>query len=337
MPVADDTLMAHNSSTSNFRTTLPNAREFPRFAGVATFCRFPVLDRVDKAQQPVDWALYGIPYDGGVTYRPGARFGPRAIREASQYIKPVHLEHDVNIAQVLSMADAGDSPVKPYSCRETLETACSFAKTIGDPAHTKLLAVGGDHSIAYANICATWERRDRPKGGLAMVHFDAHLDTAGPIWGESWTHASPFKHAIDEGMIDPKRMVSIGIRGPLNTADDLSYADEHGIQIVTYEDCTTDAGITRIEDFLERIGSDETYITFDIDCIDPAYAPGTGTPCCGGFSTAEAFDLLRLCAGVNLVGADVVEVLPDRDPSGITALAASHVIFELLALSAVSS
>lgn len=319
-----------------FRTTLPNARQFPRFAGVATFCRFPLIDAVPPYQQPLDWALYGIPFDGGVTYRPGARFGPRAIRDASQYIKPVHLEHGVNIAQILSLADAGDSPVRPYSCKQTLDAACEFAMGIGDPAHTRLFAVGGDHSTAYANIRATWQRRGKPANGLAVIHFDAHLDTAGDIWGEAWTHASPFKHAIEDGLIDPKRMISIGIRGPLNTADDLSYAQEHGIEIVTYDDCTTDAGIGRIEGFLDRVGADETYITFDIDCIDPAFAPGTGTPCCGGFSTSEAFDLLRLCAGVNLVGADVVEVLPDRDVAGITALAASHVIFEILALAAVA-
>ena len=324
-----------SGSSTTFRTALPNAREYPRFAGVCTFCRFPLLEAVPSEHQPVDWALYGIPFDGGVTYRPGARFGPRAVRDASQYIKPVHLEHGVNIAELFSMADAGDSPVRPYSCRETLEAARQFALGIGEPAHTKLLAVGGDHSTAYANIRATWERRGRPDNGLSVIHFDAHLDTAGEIWGEAWTHASPFKHAIEEGLINPQQMLSIGIRGPLNTADDLRFADEHGIQIVTYEDCTTDAGITRIEDFLERIGDDETYLTFDIDCIDPAYAPGTGTPCCGGFSTAEAFDLLRLCAGANLIGADVVEVLPDRDPAGITALAASHAIFEILALAAV--
>lgn len=316
------------------RTRLPDARVSPRFAGVPTFCRFPLLEHVDASSLPVDWALYGIPFDGGVTYRPGARFGPRAIREASAYIKPYHLEHDVNIAEVLSLADAGDAPVKPYSCRDTLDIASEFAVGLGDSSHTKLLAVGGDHSTAYANIRATWQRRGRPTGGLAMLHFDAHLDTAGPIWNEAWTHASPFKHAIDEGLIDPKRMLSIGIRGPLNTADDLGYAREHGIDIVTYDHCTTDEGIERIGAFLDRIGDEETYLTFDIDCIDPAFAPGTGTPCCGGFSSAEAFDLLRLCAGVNLVGADVVEVLPDRDPAGITALLASHIIAEVLALAA---
>jgi agmatinase len=302
------------------------------YAGIATFLKAPHVP--EPTLDDGEIAVLGIPFDEATTSRSGARFGPRAIREASAYIKPYHLEHGVNIAHVFSLADAGDSPIKPYSCKETLESACGFAKAIGDPAHTKLLAVGGDHSIAYANIRATWERRGKPKGGLAMIHFDAHLDTAGPIWDEPWTHASPFRHAIDEGMIDPKRMISIGIRGPLNTADDLDYAHEHGIEIVTYEDCTTDAGIERIEACLDALGDDETYLTFDIDCVDPAYAPGTGTPCCGGFTSAEVIDLLRVCAGTNIVGADVVEVLPDRDVSGITALLASHVIFEILALAA---
>ncbi len=320
--------------SANVRTILPNARIQPRFAGISTFCRFPLLEAVAMQQQPVDWALYGVPFDGGVTYRPGARFGPRAIRDASQYMKPYHLEHDVNIAQVLSLADAGDSPVKPYSCKDTLELVSDFATNLADPAHTKLLAVGGDHSIAYANIRATWQRRGKPKGGLAMIHFDAHLDTAGPIWDEPWTHASPFKHAIEEGLLDPKRMLSIGIRGPLNTADDLLYAQQHGIEVVTYEDCASDEGIDRINDFLQRLGSDETYLTFDIDCVDPAFAPGTGTPSCGGFTSAEILDLLRNCAGIDLVGADIVEVLPDRDVSGVTALLASHVIIEILALAA---
>lgn len=326
--------MSKTDPKADNRTTLPDARVSPRFSGVATFCRFPLLELVPAHQRPIDWAIYGVPFDGGVTFRPGARFGPRAIREQSQYIKPYHLEHDVNIAQALSIADVGDSPVRPYSCKETLDAVSEFAMALGEPSHTKLLAVGGDHSIAYANMRATWERRGKPKDGLALIHFDAHLDTAGEIWGEAWTHASPFKHAIEEGIVDPARMLSIGIRGPMNTADDLDFARDHGIEIVTYEDCTTEEGIRRIEELIDRLDVDETYVTFDVDCVDPAFAPGTGTPSCGGFTSAEILDLMRSCVGVNIVGADVVEVLPDRDVSGITALLASHVMYEILALSA---
>lgn len=314
------------------KTKLPNAREFPRFAGVATFCRFPRLEDVGAGGGAVDWVLYGVPYDGAVTYRPGARFGPRAIREASQYIKPVHQELGVDIAEVFSLADGGDAPVKPYSCKDTLDAACGFAMNLGDAKATKLFAVGGDHSIAYANIKATWQRRGKPKGGLALLHFDAHLDTADVVWGEKWTHASPFIRAIEDGLIDPKRMLSVGIRGPLNTKTDLDFGREHGVEIVTFEQWKRGDGEKRIASFLKKLGRDEVYLTFDIDCFDPAFAPGTGTPVSGGFSAAEALGVLRSCAGVNLVGADVVEVLPDRDPAGITSLLAAHVIFEILAV-----
>lgn len=281
-----------------------------------------------------DWSLYGIPYDGGVTYRPGTRFGPRAIREQSAYIKPYHLEHDLNLAHRLSLCDAGDAPVRPYSTRETQDAACEFALGLGD-SHTRLLAVGGDHSIALANIRATHKRHGggRP---LAILHFDSHLDTVDVAWGEKYTHASPFIRAIEEDLIDPKRMLSVGIKGPLNTATDLDYGRNAGIELVTYADWRHRNGVERVSAFIaqRRKAGDPVYLTFDIDAIDPAYAPGTGTPSVGGFTSAEVFDLLRGCRGVNLVGADVVEVLPAMDPAGITAFLAAHIIFEILCLAA---
>lgn len=310
---------------------LPNARQNPRFAGVSTFCRFPLLDTLNV---PPDWVLYGIPFDGGVTYRPGARFGPRAIREQSAYIKPYHLEHDLNLAQRFSVCDAGDAPVRPYSTRETQVAACEFALTLGD-GHTRLLAVGGDHSIALANIRATHKRHGggRP---LSVLHFDSHLDTVDVVWGEKYTHASPFIRAIEEGLIDPTRMLSIGVKGPLNAATDLDYARSTGIELVTYADWRHRDGAERINAFVARLrnAGEPVYLTFDIDSIDPAYAPGTGTPSVGGFTSAEALDLLRACRGVNLVGADVVEVLPAMDPAGSTAFLAAHLIFEILCLAA---
>ena len=316
------------------RTVLPDARRTPRFAGVATFCRFPLIEQVPESARPVEWAVYGVPFDGGVTFRPGARFGPRAIREASQYMKPYHPELDVDVAAVLSLADAGDAPLEPYSCRKTQETVAQHAGAIGDPGHTRLLAVGGDHSIAYANIKATWERRGRPAKGFALVHFDAHLDTVDEVWGEKWGHASPFARAIEEGLVDPTRMLSLGIRGPLNEAQDLEQARALGIAIVSFEQWRSGTGAAVVETFLDALGGDEAYLSFDIDCVDPAFAPGTGTPVCGGFSSAEAMAELRRMAGINLVGADVVEVLPERDPAGTTALLASHVLMEILALDA---
>lgn len=282
----------------------------------------------------MDWAIYGAPFDAGVTYRPGARFGPRAVREASQYVKAYHVEHDMNLAETLSLADAGDAPVAPYSCEETAEAVAAYAEGLGDPGETRLLCVGGDHSVALANLRATWRRRGRPEGGLPLVHFDSHLDTVDSVWDERYGHASPFIRAIEEGLIDPKRMISIGIKGPLNRADDLDFAREHGVTIVTCEQWR-EKGPGVVNDFVNGIGEQEAYVSFDIDVVDPAFAPGTGTLSPGGFTSAEILRLLRSLAGLRIAGADVVEVLPDRDPAGITAFLAAHVMFEILCLDAV--
>lgn len=315
------------------KTELPDPRVSPRFAGVATFCRYPLLDAVCATSRPVDWAIFGVPFDSGVTYRPGARFGPRAIRDASQYVKRFHMEFDVDVCEVLSLADAGDAPVKPYGIKDTLDGVAAWARAIGDPARTKLLAVGGDHSIAYANLRATWERRGKPKDGLGLLHFDSHLDTVDAVWGERWGHASPFIRAIEDGLVDPKAMLSMGVKGPLNSRSDLDFARTRGVSVVTYEDCFR-GGQQIIREFRERLAGRETYLSFDIDVVDPAFAPGTGTPSVGGFTSAEVLALLRSFRGVEIVGADVVEVLPDRDPGGVTSLLAAHVMFEVLALDA---
>ncbi|TVQ60616.1 MAG: agmatinase [Phycisphaerales bacterium] len=320
--------------SENFRTRLPDPRLQPRFAGISTFCRYPRLEDVEPAHQPVDWALFGVPFDSAVTYRPGARFGPRAIRDASQYVKHYHTEHDVDLREVLSLADAGDAPVLPYSCSANADSVFDFARGLADPSRTRLLAVGGDHSIAYPCIKAAWERRGRPERGLAMLHFDSHLDTVDAILGERFTHASPFIRAIEDGLIDPKRMLTVGIKGPLNTRHDLDYAKKHGVTVLTYEQWRG-GGQRVIDDFVRTLADDEAYLSFDIDCIDPAYAPGTGTPSHGGFTSFEIFQALRSLRGANIVGADVVEVLPDRDVNQNTALLAGHVIFEILALDAV--
>ena len=319
------------------RTLLPDARISPRFAGIATFCRYPRMEDVLAENRPIDWAIFGVPFDGGVTYRPGARFGPRAIREESQYIKRYSLEHKVDVCEVLSIADAGDAPVSPYDVRATLDLVGEFATTIDEPGppHAKLLAVGGDHCVAYANLRATYARRGEPAGGLAVIHFDSHLDTIDEVWGNKWGHASPFRRAIEEGLVNPAKMISVGLKGPLNNASDLEFASHAGITLVTQESLDGAGGRQAVADFGRALGEHPAYVTFDVDVVDPAFAPGTGTPCCGGLSSAQAFALLRSLRGINIVGGDVVEVLPDRDVAGITALLAGQVIFELLALDAV--
>ncbi|MHC4977176.1 MAG: agmatinase [Planctomycetota bacterium] len=321
------------------KTILPNARQFPRYAGICTFGRYP---RLDDASSPVDWAIYGVPYDGGVSYRPGTRFGPRAIREASQYIKTYHMEHDLTITEAFSLCDAGDAPIEPYSCEKTSHAVTEFAESIGDAAKTKLLALGGDHSIALANIRATHNRLGKPASGMPLIHFDAHLDTVDSLWGEKYSHASPFIRAIEEGLIDPKKMISIGIRGPLNTKDDLSYAHDQGITIVSANQWHNLAGHEELDAFLTQI-DEPAYISFDIDVADPVYAPGTGTPAIGGLSSVQILEALQLLAnpstgkGIAVAGADIVEVLPDRDPTGMTSLLAAQIAFEILCIDGVSS
>ena len=320
------------------RTQLPNARTTPRYAGLTTFGRYPRLEDVPDEHRPVDWAIIGSVYDCGVTYRPGARFGARAVRQESQYLKPYHIEHDLMLTDVLSLADAGDAPVQPFSAEENARLLAEHMAGLAD-SQSKLLMLGGDHSNTLGALRAAHTRAGKLEGGLALIHFDSHLDTLDMTLGERYSHASPFIRAVEEGVLDPKRMLSIGIKGPLNSPHDLEYAREHGVELVTYDDWRRE-GTRRIDAFLRRLGDDPCYLTFDIDCVDPVYAPGTGTPSVGGFTSAQALELLRHLArvhpgaGPNLVGADVVEVLPDRDVAGNTALLAAHVAFEILCLSA---
>lgn len=319
------------------RTPLPDARRSPRFAGIPTFCRYPRIEDAQPSGTPIDWAIYGAPYDGGTTYRPGTRFGPRAIRNESQYVKRYSIEHDVDVTEALSIVDAGDTPVSPYSCEQNAQTQLAFCRALlSEHRSARLMAIGGDHTIAYANLLATHEHHAarKSKQGLALIHFDSHLDTIDAVWGERWGHASVFRRAIEAGAVDPKAMLSIGIKGPLNTRDDLTYARDHGVTVLTCEQFR-DRGAAAIGAFLKRVRGRPVYVTFDIDCIDPAFAPGTGTPSVGGLTSAEALKAIRSLAGIDLVGADVVEVLPDRDPGGITALLAGHIMFELLCLSAI--
>lgn len=321
-------------SPSTPRTALPDPRVTPRFAGLVTFARFPRIDDVPAASRPLDWAVLGVPFDSGVTFRPGARFGPRAIREASQTVRRYSIEHRVDIAEVLSMADAGDAPVAPFDLELTLRQLADHALTIGDHKCTRLLALGGDHSISYPLIKAAFLRRGAPKGGLGLIHFDSHLDTVDQVWGHRWSHASPFRRAIEDGLINPKRMISLGIKGPINSAADLDFAKKRGVTIVTQPELDATDPAKLLAAFVRKLGPTPTYLTFDIDAVDPAYAPGTGTPSVGGMSSGAALRLLRACRGVKLAGADVVEVLPDRDVAGITAQLAAQIAFEILAIDA---
>jgi agmatinase len=297
----------------------------PRFAGPATFARLPRRDQVER----VDIGVLGLPFDAGTTFRPGARFGPNAIREASRLLRPYHAALDVEPFAVAQVADCGDVTANPFSIEEGLaaiEAAADELITDG----TGVVALGGDHTVAVPLLRATARRH----GPVTLLHFDAHLDTWDTYFGAPYTHGTPFRRAAEEGLLDATALTHVGIRGPLYTTTDLADDARLGFGIVTsYQ--VEELGVARVvEGLRDRIGDRPLYISIDIDVLDPAHAPGTGTPEAGGLTSRELLGILRGLSGLNLVGADVVEMAPAYDHAQITAVAAAHVAYELITLMA---
>jgi guanidinopropionase len=297
----------------------------PRFAGIATFMRLPHVE---------DWAgvqigLIGVPWDGGTTNRAGARHGPRQIRDNSTLMRNVHHVSRIRPFEAARCADLGDAPVNPVDLHDTLQRVQDFFEKV-HAAGILPLTAGGDHLITLPIMRAI--ARDRPVG---MVHFDAHNDTWDRYFGDhKYTHGTPFRRAIEDGVLDPKRTVQIGIRGSLYGEKDYEWGEAQGIRMITIEEFY-DLGIDAVIAEARRIAGDgPTYISFDVDGLDPVYAPGTGTPEIGGYSTREAQRMIRGLAGLNIVGADVVEVSPPFDPSGMTALVGATMMYEMLCLMA---
>jgi agmatinase len=295
----------------------------PRFAGPATFARLPRRDQVER----VDIGVLGLPFDAGTTFRPGARFGPNAIREASRLLRPYHAALHVEPFAVAQVADCGDVTANPFSIEEGLaaiEAAADELITAG----TSVVALGGDHTVAVPLLRATARRH----GPVTLLHFDAHLDTWDTYFGAPYTHGTPFRRAAEEGLLDASALTHVGIRGPLYTTTDLADDAGLGFGIVTsYQ--VEELGVARVvEGLRERIGDRPLYISIDIDVLDPAHAPGTGTPEAGGLTSRELLGILRGLSGLNLVGGDVVEMAPAYDHAQITAVAAAHVAYELITL-----
>lgn len=293
----------------------------PRFADVATFMRLPRV--ADPAA--LDIAVVGVPWDGGTTNRPGARHGPREVRNQSTMIRGVHPVTLRSPFDACRVGDFGDTPVNPVDLQATLRLVEEVFSGL-HAAGTRPLAVGGDHLISLPILRAI--ARDRPVG---MVHFDAHTDTWDSYFGGSkYTHGTPFRRAIEEGLLDPRRTIQIGIRGSLYAPDDLAWGVEQGIRLITIDEFD-DLGLAGVTREIHRVaGAGPTYVSFDVDGIDPAFTPGTGTPEIGGLSPREAQKMIRVLAGLDLVGADVVEVSPPFDPSGQTALVAANLMFEIV-------
>ncbi len=299
----------------------------PRFGQIATFMLLPAVDR----PAGLDVGLLGIPYDGGVSYRAGARFGPRAVREQSSLIRPWHPVLKVHPFQRLRVADCGDVDVVPVSIDRTYD---AIQRAVDDlvVAGATPVCVGGDHSITLPILRSLAQRHGR----LGVVHFDAHPDTWDEYFGSKFFHGTPFRRAVEEGLIEPRRMLQVGIRGPLYGPEDFAFHDEHGIEVVRIE-AVKEQGTAWVADRLGRLRGAPVYCSFDIDAVDPAYAPATGTPEVGGLTAYEALVLVRALAGLELVGADVVEVSPPYDgPGQVTALLAANLLFELVSVIALS-
>jgi agmatinase len=300
-----------------------NAFVSPRFGQIATFMLLPHVE----SPAGLDVALIGIPYDGGTSYRTGARFGPRAVREQSSLIRPWHPVLKVHPFERLRVADCGDVDVVPISIERTYEAIARRLDEVA-AAGAAPVCVGGDHSITLA-ILRSVARRHGPVG---IVHFDAHPDTWDEYFGSKFFHGTPFRRAVEEGLVDPRRMIQVGIRGPLYGPEDFAFQDAHGIEVVRVE-AVKEQGVAWVVQRLARLRGGPVYCSFDIDAVDPAYAPGTGTPEVGGLTSYEAQALLRSLEGLTLVGADVVEVSPLYDgPGQVTALLAANLMFELVCL-----
>jgi guanidinopropionase len=300
-----------------------DGRVFPRFAGVRTFFRLPEL-HADADFDAADVAILGLPFDGGTSFRPGARFAPEHVRSMSALGRGHNPHHDVHIFKKLKVGDAGDSPVTPQDIAKTHEQIRERVAYL--LAHKCLpLMVGGDHSTTIGSMQAVVDRY----GPIGVVHFDAHTDTYPPAWGCDVHHGTFMRLGHERGWFRPKGVIQIGIRGPFSSEDDIRVPHEFGFDVVTTDDVRM-LGLPAIQKRIAALSKGPIYLSFDIDCLDPAFAPGTGTPVPGGLTSWEAFQLIRATTALDVVAADVVEVSPAYDVADITSLTAATVMGEIL-------
>jgi agmatinase len=297
--------------------------ETPRFSGVRTFMRLPSVQDLENA----DAAIVGAPFDTGATFRAGARFGPEGIRSVSHLLRRYNPSLDVVIFEHLSIIDYGDVPVVPGYIEESYRRIAEGLEPI-HRAGVIPIVLGGDHSIALPELRAA----AAVHGPLALVQFDSHPDTWDAYFGEKHTHGTPFRRAVEEGLLAPEHSIQVGMRGSIYDMGDWDDAREMGFDLVP-TDAVRKLGIDEtIARIRERVGDAKTYVSFDVDFVDPAYAPGTGTPEIGGFTSRETQEFVRGLAGLEIVGCDVVEVYPAYDPAQITALLAANVAHEFMSL-----
>lgn len=299
--------------------------DLPRFAGIPTFMRLPHLPRGDIRWDEVDIGLIGIPWDSGTTNRPGPRHGPRQLRDASTLIRAEHVPMNIRPFEAANVADLGDVAPNPTDLLDTMDRVTAFYDDV-IKAGIRPLTGGGDH------LCSLPVLRSLGRAApLGMIHFDSHTDLFDTYFGGTkFTHGTPFRRAVEEGLLDPKRVVQIGIRGTAYDREDLDFAAAVGIRIIRIEEFF-DRGIADVmTEAREIVGEDPTYISYDIDFVDPTFAPGTGTPEVGGPNSFQALQVVRELRGLNIAGADLVEVSPPFDSSGGTAFLGASIMFEIL-------
>jgi agmatinase len=301
----------------------PDAFETPRFSGPRTFMRLPHVRDLDD----VDVAVVGIPTDGAVVYRTGARFGPEGIRSASVLLRNYNPLLGVNVVEKLSLVDYGDVPTVPGSTIESLERSAAGLEEIARAGVTTV-CLGGDHTVLLAELRAL----AAVHGPLALVQLDSHHDLWDAYFGQKLFHGSVVRRALEEGLVDPARSIQAGLRGSLTEADDARLPEAFGIDALTYEELAALGPAGFSERVRERVGTEPCFLSFDVDFVDPAFAPGTGTPEVGGPSSREALTYVRSLAGLDFRGFDCVEVSPPYDPAGVTAFVAANACFEMLSL-----
>ncbi len=294
----------------------------PRFAGPATFMRLPMAHPSE-----VDIAVIGIPFDGGTTNRTGARHGPREIRNQSSLVRRVHHVTGRSPFDNARVGDCGDVAASPLDLPGALDTITAFFTSVRE-AGARPLSVGGDHLVTLPIL------RGIITEPVGLIHFDAHSDTYDNFFGNRYNHGTPFRRAVEEGLLDPRRMVQIGLRGAISEAGNYDFAREAGIRIIFIEEFVARGVEDVMAEARSIVGDAPTYVSFDIDALDPSFAPGTGTPEIGGMTTREAQAAIRSLAGLDIIGADLVEVSPPLDPSGVTAMTGATLLFELLCVMA---
>jgi len=304
-----------------------DAQLIPRFAGIRTFMRLPHVTDLDT----IEVAAVGVPFDTGTSYRAGARFGPEAVRSASVLLRPFHPAFGIDLLDAVRTIDYGDLPIAPGDTEETYARIEEALEPLVRADVTPLV-IGGDHSITLAELRALARRH----GPLSLVQLDAHLDTWDSYFGQRYFHGTTFRRAVEEGLVDPACSVQAGVRGSLYQSSDLDVSRDLGFLVISSEELRALGPAAFATAVRNRVNGKPVFLSFDIDFIDPAYAPGTGTPEIAGFTTVEAVELIRALRGIPLVGADVVEISPAYDGNGqITALAGANILWEILALRAV--